>query len=92
MILTSTSEPSPARPRAPHARPLCNGEATSTTQNRPELDRFAVPPGTRSASRSRSRTPARRPSRAIDEAVDQLDLALLFASYSAWLQGPSARF
>ena len=78
-------------PRPQNHRPLNQSRRTldlpgtvdpPPPRNRPELDRFAVPPWNPRSSRTRSRTPyANHGARVIDEAVDQLDLALLFASY-----------
>ncbi len=80
-------------PRPQNHRPLDRSRRTldlpvtvdpPPPQNRPELDRFAVPPWNPRSPEwlaIEDSLPADHRARAIDEAVDQLDLALLFASY-----------
>ena len=80
-------------PRPQNHRPLDRSRCTldlpvtvdpPPPQNRPELDRFAVPPWNPRSPEwlaIEDSLPADHRARAIDEAVDQLDLALLFASY-----------
>src|SRR5271157_472543 len=80
-------------PRPQNHRPLDRSRRTldlpvtvdpPLPQNRPELDRFAVPPWNPRSPEwlaIEDSLPADHRARAIDEAVDQLDLALLFASY-----------
>ena len=80
-------------PRPQNHRPLDRSRRTldlpvtvdpPPPQNRPELDRFAVPPWNPRSPEwlaIEDSLPAGHRARAIDEAVDQLDLALLFASY-----------
>ena len=80
-------------PRPQNHRPLDRSRRTldlpvtvdpPPPQNRPELDRFAVPPWNPRSPEwlaIEDSLPADHRACAIDEAVDQLDLALLFASY-----------
>ena len=80
-------------PRPQNHRPLDRSRRTldlpvtvdpPPPQNRPELDRFAVPPWNPRSPEwlaIEDSLPADHRARAIDEAVDQLDLAVLFASY-----------
>ena len=80
-------------PRPQNHRPLDRSRRTldlpvtvdpPPPQNRPQLDRFAVPPWNPRSPEwlaIEDSLPADHRARAIDEAVDQLDLAVLFASY-----------
>ena len=92
---TSTSEPSPARPVAPHARPPCNGRPASTPEpsRTRSLRRASLESSVPRVARDRG-LPARRPSRPRHRRGGRSTRSgsLVRLLSRRGLQGPSARF
>ena len=92
---TSTSEPSPARPVAPHARPPCNGRPASTPEpsRTRSLRRASLESSVPRVARDRG-LPARRPSRLRHRRGGRSTRSgsLVRLLSRRGLQGPSARF
>ena len=88
---TSTSEPSPARPVAPHARPPCNGRPASTPEpsRTRSLRRASLESSVPRVARDRG-LPARRPSRPAPSTRRSINSIWLSCSppISAWAPRP----